>query len=69
MEDNDKHVIEALGKSKILIRDGKVLEVSDPKITYCPLFEKYRGIKNITAHTIKDIIHPLCSAKDPFPSS
>lgn len=56
MEDNDKHVIEALGKSKILIRDGKVLEVSDPKITYCPLFEKYRGIKRLNKKDIKENI-------------
>jgi hypothetical protein len=39
----DEHIIEAMGKSKIVIRNGKVVEVGDSKIDYCPLFHKHRG--------------------------
>lgn len=52
----DEHVIEALGKTKIVVRNGKVVEVGEPKINYCPLFDKYRGIKEITPETAKENI-------------
>jgi putative methanogenesis marker protein 8 len=52
----DEHVIEALGKSKIVIRDGKIVKIGDPQIHYCPLFEKYRGIKKLTPTTIEENI-------------
>lgn len=38
------------------IEDGKVIEVTEPKIKYCPLFEKYRGIKELNPDTIKENI-------------
>jgi putative methanogenesis marker protein 8 len=50
----DEHIIEAMGKSKIVIRNGKVVEVGDPKIDYCPLFHKYRGIKKLDKEVIKE---------------
>lgn len=56
MGNRDEHVIEAMGKSRILIRNGKVIEVSDPEIDYCPLFEKYRGIKKLTRKSISENI-------------
>ncbi len=49
----DEHIIEALGKAKVVIRDGKVIEVGEPKIKYCPLFDKNRGIKEITPEEIQ----------------
>ena len=49
----DEHVIEALGKARVKIRNGKVVEVGKPKIDYCPIFDKYRGIKELTPETIK----------------
>ncbi|MEN4018866.1 MAG: DUF2099 family protein [Methanobacterium sp.] len=49
----DEHVIEALGKTKIIVREGKVAEIGEPKIEYCPLFDKYRGIKEITPEAVK----------------
>lgn len=48
-----EHVIEALGKAKVVIRNGKVVEVGEPEINYCPLFDKYRGIKELTPETVK----------------
>lgn len=39
-----RHVMEMLGMSKVTIEDGKVIEVTEPKIRTCPLFKKHRGI-------------------------
>ena len=52
----DEHVIEALGKARIVVKNGKVVEVGEPKINYCPLFDKYRGIKELTPEVIKENI-------------
>lgn len=48
----DEHIIEGLGKTRIVIRNGKVAEVGDPQLSYCPVFDKHRGIKHID----KDVI-------------
>jgi putative methanogenesis marker protein 8 len=48
----DEHVIEGLGKARIVVRDGKVAEVGEPLITYCPIFDKHRGIKKIDRDAI-----------------
>jgi len=52
----DEHVIEALGKAKIIIRDGKIVSLGEPMIKYCPLFHKYRGIKELNKKTIRENI-------------
>ena len=52
----DEHIIEALGKTRIKVKDGKVVEVGEPKIDYCPIFDKYRGIKNFTPKNVKENI-------------
>ncbi|HEX7467056.1 MAG TPA: methanogenesis marker 8 protein [Methanobacterium sp.] len=56
MNENDEHVIEALGKARIVVKKGKVVEVGEPKISYCPLFEKYRGISELSPEVIKENI-------------
>jgi putative methanogenesis marker protein 8 len=48
----DEHVIEALGKARVVVRDGKVVEVGDPQISYCPIFDKNKGIKTIDKEAI-----------------
>lgn len=48
----DEHVIEALGKARIVIRDGKVVEVGEPLLNYCPIFDKFRGIKKLDKKSI-----------------
>jgi len=50
----DRHVIEALGKTKVIIEDGKVTFVGKPEVTYCPLFMKHRGIREITPALVKE---------------
>lgn len=49
-----KHVIDGLGKSKVTIENGKVTDVTEPKIKYCPLFDHHRNIKEITPETIRE---------------
>lgn len=49
----DEHVIEALGKTRVVVKNGEVVEVGEPKINYCPLFDKYRGIKEINPEAVK----------------
>lgn len=44
--------MELLGKARAVVRDGKVVEVSEPKIEYCPLFKKLHGIERITKEEI-----------------
>ena len=41
-----EHIVEAIGLSKVTIKDGKVIDVSEPKLNYCPLFHHHRGKKN-----------------------
>jgi putative methanogenesis marker protein 8 len=49
-----RHVIEALGKARIVIEDGRIVEIGDPMISYCPLFNKYRGIETLDEQAIRD---------------
>jgi putative methanogenesis marker protein 8 len=50
----DRHVIEALGKTRVVIRDGKVVEVGKPEVEYCPLFAKVRNIQVITPDVVRE---------------
>jgi putative methanogenesis marker protein 8 len=43
------HTMEMLGKTKVKVEDERVVEVGEPKIKYCPLFDKVRGIKEVTS--------------------
>jgi putative methanogenesis marker protein 8 len=45
--------MEALGKTKVVIEDGKVVEVGEPMVRYCPLFHKHRGIEEITSDIVR----------------
>ena len=52
----DRHVMECLGMSKVVIEDGKVTVVDGPKIKFCPLFKKYRNIDEITEDVVRSNI-------------
>ena len=64
-----EHIIEALGLSQITIKDGKVVEVTEPEVEYCPLFDHHRGIKKLTKDVIAKNIQfriddfGMCTAK------
>ena len=47
------HIIELLGKTRVVIKDGKVIEVGQPVIEWCPIFAKVRGIQRITPEEVK----------------
>ncbi|MCQ6963721.1 methanogenesis marker 8 protein [Methanolobus chelungpuianus] len=47
------HVMEILGKARVVVKDGKVVEVGEPQIGWCPIFEKARGIKAITKEEVR----------------
>jgi putative methanogenesis marker protein 8 len=37
----DEHVVEAIGRTRVVIRDGRVVEVGTPCITECPLARRF----------------------------
>ncbi len=42
-----------MGKTKIVIKDGKVIEVGEPEIEWCPLISKMNGVQNIISDEVK----------------
>jgi len=48
--------MEALGMSRVVIEDGVVVDVSEPRVDYCPLFFKHRGIEKLTKESIRSNI-------------
>ncbi len=53
MDIMDRHVIEAMGKTRVIIEDGKITYVGSPQVEYCPLFFRHRGIEKITPEVVK----------------
>lgn len=49
--------MEALGKARIVIKDGKVVEVGEPQVEFCPLFYKYRGIEKLDLEAVEENIN------------
>jgi len=47
------HIMELVGKTRVVVKDGKVVEVGEPEVEWCPLFAKLRGIQNITPDEVK----------------
>ena len=42
MKDNtDEHILEAIGRCRVIIRNGEVIEVGEARITSCPLTKKF----------------------------
>jgi putative methanogenesis marker protein 8 len=53
-KDCGEHIIEAIGKCRIVIRDGEVVEVGDPVIADCPLAKRFAyPIPAITKEAVK----------------
>ncbi|MEN6395234.1 MAG: methanogenesis marker 8 protein [Methanoregula sp.] len=61
--EEDIHVIEAVGRSKIVIKDGKVTEVSESMLRQCPLAKKFAlPVNTITPNAVKaNIEHRMAS--------
>jgi putative methanogenesis marker protein 8 len=50
----DEHVIEAIGRCRVIIRNGQVIEVSEPLIRDCPLAKRFAyPIPNIGKDSVK----------------
>lgn len=49
-----RHVMELQGRTRVVVENGKVIEVGMPKTEYCPIFDKVRGIKKFTPKTAKE---------------
>jgi len=47
------HIMEMMGKARVVVKDGKVTEVGAPEVEWCPLFVKLRGVDKMTPDEIK----------------
>ncbi len=47
------HIMELFGKARVVVKDGKVVEVGEPQIEWCPLFDKLRGVRKITSEEVR----------------
>jgi len=45
------NIMELLGRSRIKVEGEKVTDAGQPMIKWCPLFDKIRGIKEVTAES------------------
>jgi putative methanogenesis marker protein 8 len=46
--------MEMVGKTRVVVENGKVVEVGEPATEYCPIFEKVRGYTKLTAETARE---------------
>lgn len=54
---NDRHVIEALGKAEVIIENGMITSIGNPVVDYCSIFEKYQDNGNLTKDFIRNNIN------------
>ncbi len=47
------HVMELFGKTRIVVKDGKVVEVGEPVADWCPVFSKVADVSKLTAQEAK----------------
>ena len=47
------HIMEILGKTRVVVKDGKVVEVGEPKVKWCPLWNKVAGVEDITTDSAR----------------
>ncbi len=53
-EHTDEHIIEAIGRCRVVIRNGEVVEVGEARITSCPLTKKFAcPVSAIDKETVK----------------
>lgn len=54
---NDKHVIEALGKTEVVIENGKITYIGEPVVDYCSIFDNGQHNGDLTKEFIKSNIN------------
>ncbi len=47
------HIMELFGKTRVVVKDGKVVEVGEPMAEWCPVFSKTAGVSKLTAQEAK----------------
>lgn len=47
------HIMEILGKTRVVVKDGKVIEVGQPQTQWCPLWHKVSGLEDITTESAR----------------
>ncbi|OPX65594.1 methanogenesis marker 8 protein [Methanoregula sp. PtaB.Bin085] len=53
-EERDEHILEAIGRCRVVIRNGKVVEVGEGKISSCPLAKRFaHPVPEITREAVK----------------
>ena len=54
---NDRHVIETLGKVKVVIEDGEITDVGSSEMKYCPMFHAMHGVEELNEEFIRKNIN------------
>lgn len=53
-ERKDEHIIEAIGRSRIVIRDGQIVEIGEARVKECPLAKRFaHPVPEITRENVK----------------
>jgi len=47
------HIMEIMGKTRVVVKDGKVIEVGEAELEWCPLIDKLSGVEKITSEEVK----------------
>lgn len=47
------HVMELFGKTRVVVKDGKVVEVGEPVADWCPVFSKVSNVSRLTPEEAK----------------
>ncbi|OFV66162.1 MAG: methanogenesis marker protein 8 [Candidatus Syntrophoarchaeum butanivorans] len=58
-ESDNIHVIELAGKTRVVIKNGKVIEVGEPIVKSCPLWRDYFGLEEFTKEFIHDRVQRI----------
>lgn len=53
----DKHVIETLGKVRVVIENGEITEVGSSEMKYCPMFHAMHGVEELDEEFIRKNIN------------
>ena len=54
---DDKHVIETLGKVRVVIENGEITEVGSSEMKYCPMFHAMHGVEELNEEFIRKNIN------------
>ena len=47
------HILEIMGKTRVVVKNGEVIEVGESELEWCPLIDKLSGVQKITSEEVK----------------